>query len=658
MEPYMPVTVLALYASLIMVPGAVLALALGLRGWLLVAAAPLLTYGLVGAAGSTLPLAGVLWTPMVFLIVTAAGAAVVLVVRVAASRSGRVRSEGAPALTAWGVVPHLGTALCAATAAGVGIAVAATATRDFAAVPQVWDSVFHSNAIRYIADSGESDPAALRNLNDPVTTSYYYPNAFHVVAATVVMITSVPVPMVVDLSVALFPGILAVGMVALVRYGGGRPALAASAALLSCAFTAFPYDLLPWGTLLPFITAVALLPAFLAVLAAMLSWRDGIAIAMPIVLGVGGIGLLALHPSGAVAAALMSIAMLVQRWLAQRPGLGELRSLGLTAIAAVVLGTPLLLASARAASGPPFDWPANLTPANAAGQLFFLSHDQPFPQYWLIGLLVIGLLARRAIRPFLWFVAAGALFAALFVMTAAYENDVVALLTRPWWNDRWRFAALWTLPAILLAASGMVAVRDGMWALLERVSPRVNEGKVGLLLSSTVLAAVLALVAGLSDGLYMSRNTDRLAQGFTDGPTVSTLEEQAYDELAQIVTPGTFVMNDPYDGSAMMWALDDVRPVFASPVIALQELPTMDPERRTLFTSFNQIDVNLGVQRAAADFGIEYVVLGEGLIAPAGDHAPGMLGLEDVRALELVYDNPDARIYRIRWEDLTAVVRG
>lgn len=654
----MPVPVLLLHAGLVVLPGAALALALGLRGWLLAAAAPLLTYGLVGAAGSALPLVGVRWSPAVLLVLTVVASVAVLAVRLVLRRTGRAGRPEGPELPAWGPVQHAGTALCVLVALGVGIAVAATATRDFAAVPQVWDSVFHSNAIRYIADSGQSDPAALRNLNDPATASYYYPNAYHVLAATVVMATGVPVPVVVDLSVALFPGLLSVGMAALVRCGGGRPALAAAAALLSCAFTAFPYDLLPWGTLLPFITAVALLPAFLAVLASVLSWRGGVAVALPLALGLGGIGLLALHPSGAVAAALMAVALLVQRWVAQRPTLGQVRSLGLTAAAAVLLGGPLLLASARAASGPAFDWAANVSPAGAAGQLLFLSHDQAFPQYWLVALLAVGLLSRAAVRPFLWFVVVAAVFGALFVAAAAYEGELVALLTRPWWNDRWRFAALWTLGAVLLAAGGVVAVRDAVWAGVARLAPLVDAGRRRALLSSAVLAAVLAVVAVLSNGLYVERNTVRLAQGFTDGPTVSSLEERAFDELAVLVPPGSYVMNDPYDGSAMMWALDDVRPVFASPVITVQELPTMHPERRTLFTSFNRIDTDPAVQRAAASFDIEYVVLGEGLIAPAGDHAPGMLELDRVRALELVYENPDARIYRIRWDTLPAADRG
>ncbi len=73
-------------------------------------------------------------------------------------------------------------------------------------MPQVWDSVFHANATHYIAATGRSDPAALRNLNNPVATSYYYPNAYHVLAATAVMITGSPVSAVLDVSTASSPG--------------------------------------------------------------------------------------------------------------------------------------------------------------------------------------------------------------------------------------------------------------------------------------------------------------------------------------------------------------------------------------------------------------------------------------------------------------------
>jgi hypothetical protein len=371
-------------------------------------------------------------------------------------------------------------------------------------------------------------------------------------------------------------------------------------------------------------------------------------VATPIALGLGGVGLLALHPSGAVAAALLAAPLLGQRLLERGPRWSDLTAIGLAAVGALVLGAPLLFASASAAAGPPFDWPITMRPADALGELLFFSHEQPYPQYWLVALALLGLLRPNPLRPLLWFVIPAALFAGLFVLAASYEGTLVTLLTRPWWNDKWRFAALFTLCAVVLAAAGLVALRDAVWATIRRLVPRLETvAPVRFTASAVVLVFVMALVAALSNGLYQQRNETRMAAAFTDGPTVSTAERQAFDELARLVPAESVVMNDPYDGSALMWALDDVRPLFASPVIAPQELTTMDPNRRVLFESFNQLDTDIAVQQAVAALGIDYVILCRGLIRPAGDNAPGMHHLENVSALQLVYENADARIYRI-----------
>ncbi len=640
-----------LYVAVVVtvLPGLALGLALGLRSWLLIAAAPLLSFGIVGSAGSALPLLGVRWSPLTFAVTTVVLTVGVAALRVVIARRSRPSATTVAPTTRWRGVHHAGIGLAVLVSTAVGFGVTVAATHGFTTVPQIWDAVFHSNAIRYIADTGYSDPAQLRNLNNTMTSDYYYPNAYHVAMATVVMATGPAVPAVIDISVVLFPAFLALGVVALVRACGGRPALAAAGSLLACAFTAFPYDLLPWGTLLPFIMSVALVPAFLALLATMLDLPTGRAGMLPVALGIAGLGLLALHPSGAVAATLFAIALLGQTYVRRRPRWSDARTLGATVATAVVLGAPLLRASFVAAAGPGFDWPATLQPADAMGQVLFLSHNQPFPQYWLVALMIVGLFRRRTLEPLLWFVIVGVLFAGLFALTASYGGTLVAVLTRPWWNDRWRFAGMWTLAAVILAATGMTGVLDGVMVVLRRLLPPLRSAseRLRVTVSAAVLAAVAVLVAVLTNGLYVGRNEARLAQAFTDGPAVSTDERIAFDRLAQLVPPGRLAMNDPYDGSAMMWALDNVQPVFASPVIAEQELPTMDPNRLLLFNSFNRLDTDVAVQHAVRDLGLTYVIIDTGFIAPATDHAPGLRHLEDVKSLQLVYDNPDARIYAI-----------
>ncbi len=634
-----------------MLPGLALGVALGLRSWLLLATAPLLSFGIVGSAASALPLLDVRWSPLTFAATTVLLAAVVAATRVAVARRSRpgVTAPAPAPIARWGRVQHAGTGLAVLSCAAVGLGVTVAATRGFTTIPQIWDAMFHANAIRYIADTGFSDPAQLRNLNDTMTSDYYYPNAYHVAMATVIMATGSAVPAVIDASVALFPAFLAVGVVALVRACGGRPALAAAGALLSCAFTAFPYDLLPWGTLLPFIMSVALVPAFLALLATVLDPPAGRAGALPVAVGVGGLGLLALHPSGAVAATLFAVALLAQTYVRRRPRWADARALGATVATAAVFGAPLLRASFAAASGPGYDWPATLAPADAMGEVLFLGHQQPFPQYWLVALMIVGLFRRRALEPLLWFVVVGVVFAVLFVLAASYEGTLVADLTRPWWNDRWRFAGMWTLAAVILAATGMTGVLDGAMVVLRRLLPPLRGAaeRLRVTASAAVLAATAVVLAVLTGGLYADRNEVRLAQAFTDGPAVSSDERLAFDRLAQLVAPGGLAMNDPYDGTSMMWALDDIRPVFASPVITPQDLPTMDPDRRLLFTSFNRLDTDVAVQQTVRELGLQYVIIDNGLIPPATDHAPGLRNLDAVTSLRLVYRNATARIYAI-----------
>lgn len=637
------------------VPGLVLGLALGIRGWLLAAASPLLTYGLVGAAGSTLPLLGIRWSPMTLAMTTTVTAIAALAARLTADRlRSPLHTAAEPrTLPPWSAVHHLGVLTGAVTAAGIGAAATLSATGNLAAVPQVWDSVFHSNAIRYIADSGLSDPAALRHLNDPDVAGYFYPNAYHVVAATAVMLTGAGVSTTVNATVVFFPTLLAVAMAALVRQTGGRPALAASAALLSCAFTALPYDLLPWGTLLPFITSLVLVPALLAVFVTILRDPGHLHVPLSVALGLSGVGLLALHPSGAVAAALLGIALLIQVWIQRGFRVSDVRTIGITTATAVVLGAPLLRASLSAASGPAFDWPTTLRPADAMGQLLFLSHEQEFPQYFLIALLAVGLFSGARLVPFLWLVLVSTLFAGLFVMAASYEGELVEALTRAWWNDKWRFAAIWTLGAIIVCAIGMVRVKDAVWAGACRLAPSMRSLDERRRLSvSTGLATLLvgSLIVA-SDGLYFARNESRLSEAFTDGPSVSLKEREAFEVLAKIVPEGNLVMNDSYDGSALMWALSGVRPVFASPVIADQELPTMNPDRRVLFESFNEVDTNARVRQALSRLNVSHVIICTGFIKPANDYSSGMQNIEDVAALRLVYENSDARVYELSLEE-------
>ena len=638
------------YLAITIAPGLLAASLAGLRGWQLLAISPLLGYGIIGGAGSLLPLLGVRWSPMTY-----AGGAIVVslvlgVVLILSKRCSPKPDEEPAGFAFWTAAQNVGIAVSVAIAAVTGYVATSLATRDFTAIPQVWDSVFHSNATYFIATTGESSPSALQELNQPDIQNYYYPNGYHVMAATFVMLTNTAVSTSLELSFAIVPLYMALGFVALIRNLRMRPALAASVAAISGSFTAFPYDLLPWGTLLPFLTAVALLPAFLSLWVLLIHENVHRPIILSAVLGFSAVGIIALHPSVAIAAAMMGLGFLVQTWLRRGARLSDAIAVAVTSIAALVLGAPLILASASAAGGAAYDWPATLLPADAAGQVMLQSHGQSFPQWWLAILTLLGFLSLRRHLSLIWIAVVGVAFSALFVLAASYEGSVVELLTKPWWNDKWRLAALWTLCAIPVAGAGIVLVKDFLWNAMQRMLPFVRDFRMlrTQVSSAATLAVLILLIALSSEGFYLGRNTARLGQAFTDGPTVSRLELEAFEVLARAVPPGGMVMNDPYDGSALMWSLTGVRPAFASPVIANHELSTMEKNRRILFDSFNQIDTNPKVQEAVKNLGIDFVIVCQGFIAPASEHVAGMRDLGLVDRLEVVYQNEEATIYRIR----------
>lgn len=645
----------------VLTPGLAIALASGLRGWVLTAAAPALTFGLVGVAGSVLPVLGVLWSPAALAVAGLVMAAVVVAARVVATRLRRRPEPVAPTSriadpeqAAWRVVDHLAVAAAVLVSAGVGVAVMAGGTDGFTAIPQFWDTAFHSNAIRYIVDTGKSSPAALGALSG-TAGAFYYPNAFHLVAATLVMITGEPVTVALEVVVGFAPGLFALGVAALVRVVSGRPAIAAASALLACAFSGFPYDLA--GVLLPYVLALALLPAFLAQWVDVLRVGGRAVVARAFALGLATVGLLALHPSAVVAAAVFGVAYLLQRWWSRRPTAHDAVVIGFGALATVLLGAPLLLASAAAAAGEAFDWPVAMPAAEAVGRLLTHAHAHESPQWALAALAALGLLGLRRHPELRWLAGSGLLFGVIFVMTASYEGALVELLSRPWWNDRYRLVALWVVAVAPLAGAGVVVLRDAALDALRRVpwggSDAVAAAR-GRLVPAVLLTALLLAVVDGTDGLYYERNTERIAAGFTDGPAVSHAEQRGLTQLAAIVPDDGLVMNDPYDGSPLMYALGGVRPVFAQPLHEQLDLAGLTPERALLYSSFRYIDTDPAVREVVRRMNITHAVVSTGLVYTAPGNAPGMVGLAEVDALEVIFRSPTTTVYEIRLDDAVA----
>lgn len=613
--------VVPLYLAVLWGPGALLGAVAGLRGWTLVATAPLFTYTVAGLAGPWSDALGIRWQPVTFL--------GWLVVFVALAWVVRRRVSPDP----WPWRANALVAACLVVAAGVSVYAVGHGMGGLATIPQDWDAAWHANSVRWIADTGEGGLYAPGALNwYESSQGMFYPNGYHLVAALVYQLSGASVVAVLNAHTVLIPALLALSTATLVRRFGGRAVVAGLSALLVVA-TASVYDMLWRGPLLPFATGVALTPLAVVLIADYLDARGRRAAAgAGAVLVLGMAGLVCVHSSTLFAVVLFAAPMLAVRWWRTPDRLfREAARLAAAGVATGVLTAVQLLGATGSGSGvPPVDWKADLTASQAIGDVLMWGHAQPFPQWWLGVALVLGLVTYRRLGELRWLGVVAVAFGALFVAAAAYDTWWANDITRPWWNDRWRLIALTAIPLCVIAAHGLGELQR----FAARFTPR----------PAAVLATVL-VAAALTSGFYVNRNETRMGYNTGDGPAVSADEVAGYQELARLVGPGERVLNDRGDGSVWMYALAGVRPVAGH-----YDATLTGPDATLLAERFRDYDTDERVRAAARRLHVRYVVVGRGFLRAESTRQPGLRGLTAVSALTRVYENPDIVIYRLDTE--------
>jgi len=632
----------------LVVPGLVLALLAGLRPTTSVVVAPLLTYGLVTAAATVASYVSFPWQPWTLALGTVLVGAVVVGLRLLTGRGQpwrrRVTVER-PARPGPRDLAVIGGVLLGGA---VAAAVFRTAFGRLDALNQDWDYVFHANAVRLIADTGDVAPAAMARINEWESTSFYYPNSYHALGAVVRDLTGAGVFEVLNSQTMLVGLIAGLGLAGVLHRAGAPLAVTATTPVLLAGFSSFPYDVLWRGPLLPYAIGVALIPAVVVLLDVALDRRRP---APTLALALGAAGLLGLHPSTALSAGLFVLVHLLVRW-GRTPSavLGDLAVLVSGGVAALVVAAPAVRGALTTGSqAAEIDWPAISSTGQAVGDLLFLNHGAAAPQYWLALPVVVGILSLiRA--PWSWAWTGGALIGgALFVAAAASDSELVGTLTGPWWNDRWRFAALAVLGLAPLAALGLVTAADTAQQVLRRLTGSRLERLPHRSVAAALVVAGLVVLAVVSDGLYATRNYDRVAANHQDDHTLDRDEVSAMRWLADHSTGGT-VMNDPNDGSAYLLAETGLRPLFGH-VINPPAVPSMGRTQALLLERFNCLDADPAVRTAVADLDIRYVFLGSGYVRPEFERLPGLRGLSTSPSLELVHRAPGVQVFEVHLGD-------
>lgn len=603
---------IAVYLLVLFAPGLLIGVLAGARGWVLAGLAPLLTYFAAGLAGPWLALIGIPFNVPTFVVSFLVPAAVAFV-------AGR-RRVASPGL--WDRRGHLAVVVCLLVGAAVGARTVLSGIGPLNDVSQGWDAVYHGNGIRYIAETGDGSLMGTGKINWYPNGSFY-PNAYHLVGSIVYRLTGADIPAVLNANTVLLPGLLALSLVVLVRWFRGRAVLAGAVALVCVAPVTLLYEALNFGPLLTFLLGIALTPLIAVVLDAYLRRP---AFDTGFLLVAAAIGLLTIHSSTLFGGLLFALPLLVREWR-------RLWRLVPIAVGGLLLGWLQLFGAIGLAAGPlPYNgWPTTSSMNTAVGILLTFEHTVPHPQLWLSAALVVGVACWPRLGSLRWMAGTALLFGLFAVAVLASGNPLVKAVSRPWWNDPYRFIAMAAIPCCLLAAHGLAEVQR--W--LRDLAPRWAWVAGVVTLAGFVVA---------TNGLYSTTNAAVVRPGYTSEGDIplNRGEAQAILELGRMAAPGDWAMNDRSDGTAWMYALSGVRPVAGHFDPALPP-----PDSVLLAAHFREYETNPQVRAAVERLNIRWVILGHGGYPATAVRPPGLRDLDGLPFLRVRYRNADAVVYQL-----------
>lgn len=645
--------------AIILVPGVLIAMTAGLRGFAAAALAPGFSVTVISVSAVAAASAGLSWSIGPVAAVTALGMAGAglanyfcrLKAGTPPSADGHVQAGPSGAGRAG---PLAVTAAVALAAVAVGARLVG-AFGEPEAFSQTFDNVFHLNAIRYILDTGSGSALTVGAL----TGGGFYPTAWHDVASLTVQLTGLPIPAAVNVvNICIGAVIWPLSCIYLARVIAG-PTLPVTwaAAVLSAAFGAFPLLMVDFGVLYPNFLGISLLPAALALGLKALGLGDeaGEGRALPLAaLALTVPGLTLAHPSSTMALLAFLVPGALFRWWAslRRSLRGSGAPAGLVVrYGAVLAGTSLAAVLLWLTIRPPKEaafWTAVESPARAVTEVV-TSAAIGRPVSWGVMILVLAGLACLLRRPGRrWLPGIYAVAALLFVVAASFRAGRIRdFVTGIWYNDPPRLAAL--LPVAILPVAVVGAVE--LWKWLSRRSARHSgswpPGKRRTVLRGSGTAAVaLLLVATQQANVDAAQAAAaRMYRVDASAPLVDSDELALLERLDSRVPAGSTIVGNPWNGSSLAYALAGRK--------ALQPhiLGALPNGAQLVYDHLRDARSDPAVCDAVRELNIGYVLdFGHREVNFGDQRRDVFTGLDDLAgrgAAELIDSQGNARLFRI-----------
>ena len=555
-------------------PGYAMGWALRVPARLRVFYAPLLTFALVAVSAIALGKTGIPWSLISFVpvaaVMVAAAAGLMWLVgrRWPALASASWPGNDVP--VAWPVV-----------GAVLGGFLVLHMTEDMVYGPEAFsqslDNSFHMNAIRWIQEHGDASSLTMGAVSAADQEPTFYPAGWHDFVSLIYSTTGTSIATATIVTVLLTASF--VWPCSLVAFSLSIPKLRRLQALAIPAiiggFAAFPGLLLRWGVLFPNLLGYALLPTFVALMVhlvqALLRREFSVLLSLGLSALVSIAGLALVHPNAVVSAVVFALPMLLagvvqvsrshelalrQKWMG---------SLLLVGVSIGCVGAWLVLRPGASASN---TWEPMLTEGEALYQFLFLGLENAnqlrdtFNPSYLAGFLALwgaGYLLYKHRN--LWLIASWVLIGYLWIIAATVpRGDFRLLMVGPWYTDHFRLAALVVFPSVILAGIGLGGFVEGLLTWVARRAPRPARLKVATVGMGVAMVLVL-VVAGLSSRVpSVQETTLAVSKEYRVTPSSVVLnqdEMNVINEIPKIVPKGDVIVNNPWDGSAYIYALAD-----------------------------------------------------------------------------------------------------
>ena len=433
------------------------------------------------------------------------------------------------------------------------------------------------NAIRWIQEHGDASSLTLGAVAAANQEPTFYPAGWHDFVSLIYSTTGTSIATATIVTVLLAAGIL--WPCSLVALSLSIPKLRRLQALaipaMICGFAAFPGLLLRWGVLFPNLLGYALLPSFVALMVYLVQvmvrreYSASLSLGLASLVGLAGLALV--HPNAVVSAAAFAVPLLLAgvTWVVRSRELTSRQkwvgSILLLAVLVGCVGAWRVLRPAEFASN---TWSPILTEGEALYQFLFLGLENAnqlgdkFNPSYLAGFLVlwgVGYLLYK--RRNLWLIASWVLIGYLWIVSASVpRGEFRLLMVAPWYTDHFRLAALVVFPSVILAGIGLGGFVEGLLTWVARRAPRPARLKVATIGMGVAMILVL-VVAGLSSRVpSVQETTLAVSREYRLTPTSVVLnqdEMNVINEIPKIVPKDDVIVNNPWDGSAYIYALAD-----------------------------------------------------------------------------------------------------